>query len=218
MFLSCLMLCKWKQINRLSMLNSFQPTPNLLLCTLRWDHSSPLWDPAEDLTIVFDHLFTLQKNAETQGLCWDIKILHLPKKVILVIFLVWDLKLLINLVFNWAQRRNIFNIFTPASVSSFASILIQHGPSFGALCSQSLCSSTRPNFINDCGRRPWHKHNYSWCIDPHNQHLGSVPTAIVPMRRYTKQIFKQKKNDGSYQSTCIYLSRLGPLPPSGRRT
>ena len=69
-------------------------------------------------------------------------------------------------------------------------------PSFGAPCSQSLCSSTRPNFINDCGRRPWHKHNYSWCIDPHNQHLGSVPTAIVPMRCYTKQIFKQKKNEG----------------------
>ena len=55
-----------------------------------------------------------------------------------------------------------------------------------------LVCSSRPNFINDCGRRPWHKHNYSWCIDPHNQHLGSVP--IVTARYYSRpQIFKQRK-------------------------
>ena len=88
----------------------------------------------------------------------------------------------IKIMSTFLHQQRVF-LPLPPSLSSTR-------PSFGAPCSQSLCSSTRPNFINDCGRRPWHKHNYSWCIDPHNQHLGSVP--IVTARYYSRpQIFKQ---------------------------
>ena len=64
-------------------------------------------------------------------------------------------------------------------VSRFVISLSLHYPTRVPLLLLLLCS--RPNFINDCGRRPWHKHNYSWCIDPQNQHLACVPIVPTPL-------------------------------------